>query len=450
MKADRLSLAAGSLAVLGTGIGELHAQQTRPNVLIIVADDCSYYDIGCYGAVNNTTPHIDSLVAAGLKFENAYNSASMSTPTRHSLYTGMYPIKHGGYANHSRIREGIRSMPSLMRELGYRVGLAGKWHIAPQSSFPFEDVPGFTKDCVAAKVTHTMDGVAEFITRNPDEPFCLVLASVNPHAPWTAGDAGKYDPARLKLPPIFGDTQTARKEYAAYLAEIDLLDEEVGDMIRLLREKGLQENTIVFFLSEQGAQFAGAKWTNWTPGVKAAMSVTWPGRIEPGSVTKAIVQYEDILPTILETASGTPDEAIDGKSLLPLIDGKTGRHRQYAFHVHNNIPEGPAYPIRAVSDGRYRLAWNLTPEQQYIEKHVENDNWFVSWKQSADEHAQFVVNRWHHRPEFELYDVTRDNFEFDNLADDKRYRKIKKRLLAALRKWMLAQGDTGIGMDAPR
>ena len=446
MKIEKLS-AAGGIALLGIGPCELYAQQPRPNILIIVADDCSYYDIGCYGAKNNATPNIDRLVADGCKFENAYNSASMSTPTRHSLYTGMYPMKHGGYANHSRIKDGIKSMPVYLRELGYRVGLTGKWHIAPRSGFPFENVPGFTEDCVATEVSHTMDGVVEFITRDSGEPFCLVVASINPHAPWTAGDASKYDPAKLILPPIFADTDITRKEYAAYLAEIDLLDGEVGDMVGLLKDKKLYDNTVVFFLSEQGAQFAGAKWTNWTPGVKAAMAVTWPGIIKPRSATMAIVQYEDILPTIIEIAKGTPGDAIDGKSILPVITGRTKRHREYAFHVHNNIPEGPAYPIRAVSDGKYRLIWNLTFENQYIEKHVENDNWFVSWKESPDKHARYIVNRWRYRPEFELYNVSKDNFEFKNLAYDKKYEKVRARLFAVLQEWMLSQGDSGIKAD---
>lgn len=450
MKIDKLTVMAGSVAVCGFGTYELHARQTRPNILIIVADDCSYYDIGCYGAANNTTPNIDRLVADGLKFENAYNSASMSTPTRHSLYTGMYPMKHGGYANHSRIKERIKSMPVYMRELGYRVGLTGKWHIAPKSSFPFENIPGFTEDCVATEVSHTMEGVTEFVTRNSEEPFCLVLASVNPHAPWTAGDADKYDPAKLKLPPIFADTPTTRKEYAAYLAEIDLLDREVGDMIGLLKEKNLYDDTVIFFLSEQGAQFAGAKWTNWTPGVKAAMAVTWPDVIKPHRTTKAIVQYEDILPTVIEIAHGTPAEDIDGKSFLSVMSGKSKRHREYAFHVHNNIPEGPAYPIRAVSDGKFRLIWNLSSADKYIEKHVEQDNWFVSWKESPDKHARYIVNRWWHRPEFELYDVTGDIFEFENLAYDKKYMKIRDRLLSVLKEWMLSQDDSGIGMDIPK
>lgn len=137
-----------SLCLLsGLSIGNCFAQvPAKPNILLIVADDCSYYDIGCFGAVNNKTPNIDALACQGIKFNCAYNSVSMSTPTRHCLYTGMFPMHHGGYANHSSVNADVKSLPSYLGELGYRVGLSGKWHIKPLANFPFEDVPGFPKD----------------------------------------------------------------------------------------------------------------------------------------------------------------------------------------------------------------------------------------------------------------------------------------------------------------
>lgn len=246
-------------------------------MVVILADDCSWYDIGCYGAVNNRTPHIDSLARAGMRFTNAWNSVSTSVPTRHCLYTGMYPIRNGGHYNLSAIREGVETMPVRLARLGYRVGLAGKWHIHPKEAFPFERVPGFAVNCLTKDPSHTMEGVEEFISRDREEPFCLVVASVNPHVPWTGGDPSKFDLGKLVLPPHFVDTPQTRKSYAAYLAEIDLLDREVGDVVRVLRERELLDDTLVIFLSEQGTQLTGAKWTNWNAGVHAAMIARWDG-----------------------------------------------------------------------------------------------------------------------------------------------------------------------------
>lgn len=441
-----------SLSLIGgLAAAEAAAQvPSKPNLVLIIADDCSYYDLGCYGAVNNRTPNIDALARQGIKFDNAYNSVSMSTPTRHCLYTGMYPMHHGGYANHSRVRDGVRSMPTYLKELGYRVGLTGKRHVNPQKAFPFEHVPGFPEGCTGLKTTHSMKGVREFVTRDPSQPFCLVVASINPHAPWTGGDPSVFDPDKLRLPPQFVDTKVTREFYARYLAEIGLLDKEVGDVVSLLDSEGLRDNTLVVFVSEQGTQFAGAKWTNWSAGVKAGMIASWPGVIEEGTSTSAIVQYEDILPTFIELAGGERPEAVDGRSLTAVMRGETDSHREYAYHVHNNVPEGPPYPIRSISDGHYRLIWNLTPEARYEEKHIVKNDWYVSWTEAGTEQARALLNRFHHRPEFELYDIRRDPFEMNNLAGKRRYARKQRELLEALTRWMESQCDPGAKADAPR
>lgn len=435
------------IAPVAIGAGNVVAQE-RPNVLVILGDDCSYSDLGCYGAVNNLTPNIDKLATEGVLFNQAYNSASMSTPTRHCLYTGMYPIKNGGYANHSRIDDGVKSMPHYMGDLGYRVGLAGKWHIQPVKSFPFEEVPGFRKNCVHEDPSYTLDGVDEFINRDSDQPFCLVLASINPHAPWTGGDESKIDRDKLILPPHFIDTPDTRDNYARYLAEITLLDNEVGDMIKLLKESDLYDNTIIFFLSEQGTKLAGAKWTNWNAGIKAGMIVRWPGHTKAGVKSDAIVQYEDVLATLIEIGGGERPHAIDGYSIAGVLDGKTKSHRNYAFALHTNVPEGPSYPIRTVVDGRYKLLHNLNYKEPYIVKHIVNQQWFEEWREKAkvDERARFILERYENRPEFELYDLKKDPFELNNLygkSHDKKADELKK----ALNGWMIDQGDMGLETD---
>lgn len=423
------------------------AAPERPNVVVILADDCCYYDIGCYGAMNNRTPNIDSLALGGMRFTNAFNSVSTSVPTRHCLYTGMYPIRNGGHYNLSAIREGVETLPVRLARLGYRVGLAGKWHIHPKGAFPFERVPGFPGNCLTRDPSHTMEGVDEFVSRDAAQPFCLVVASVNPHVPWTGGDVSAHDPDKLVLPPHFVDTPELRAAYAAYLAEIDLLDREVGDVMRVLRERNLRDNTLIFFLSEQGSQLTGAKWTNWSAGVRAAMIACWDGHIRPGRTTDAIVQYEDILPTLVALAGGTPGREMDGRNLAPLLEERCDKHRKYAFHLHDNYPSGPPYPIRAVSDGRYRLVWNLAPDRRFVAKNMENEKWLASWVKADTPHARFILDRWYRRPEFELYDTAADPYELTNLADDGEYARIRARLFRALKQWMRTQHDPGLEAD---
>ncbi len=430
-----------------TSLTAKETNQKPVNFLLIVADDCSYYDIGCFGAENNKTPNIDKLADEGLKFNRAYNSASMSTPTRHSLYTGIFPMKHGGYANHSAVKSDIKSMPHYLSKLGYRVGLAGKWHIRPVENFPFEKVPGFKENCVSKDPSHTNEGINEFMSRDKSESFCLVLASINPHMPSTGGDPSIYDRSKLILPPYFIDTKETRESYARYLAEVTLLDDEVGDAVRILKAHNLYDNTVIIFVSEQGSQFAGGKWTNWGAGVKSAMIAKWTGVVETGSETNAIVQYEDILPTFIDIARGKKSKEIDGKSFLKVLNGKKDVHRKYAYHVHNNVPEGPPYPIKSISDGKYRLIWNLTPDKKYVEKHIEKANWYLSWKKENTAEAKFVFNRYKTRPELEFYDIENDPIEFKNLIEDPKYKNTISRLKKELVSWMKSQGDLGAEMD---
>ena len=126
-----------------------------------------------------------------MRFTNAWNSVSTSVPTRHCLYTGIYPIRNGGHYNLSAIREGVETMPVRLARLGYRVGLAGKWHIHPKEAFPFERVPGFAVNCLTKDPSHTMEGVEEFISRDREEPFCLVVAGDNEEITSFADLAGR-------------------------------------------------------------------------------------------------------------------------------------------------------------------------------------------------------------------------------------------------------------------
>lgn len=420
--------------------------QHRPNMVLIVADDCSYYDISCFGSKNHKTENIDALARNGIKFNRAYNSSSMSTPTRHSLYTGMFPIHNGGYANHSKVKDDVNSMPYYLRKLGYRVGLSGKWDVRPKKNFPFEDVKGFPENCVGNS-GYTTDGIKGFIKRNNNQPFCLVVASTNSHFPWTSGDNSVYDREKLVLPPYFIDTPSTRENYAKYLAEVKELDRQVGDVVSVLESENKINNTLIIFVSEQGSKFAGAKWTNWSAGVKSAMIASWKGTIEPGRETDAIVQYEDILPTFIDMAGGKISDCIDGKSFLDLLKNKTDKHHKYAFHVHNNVPEGPSYPIRSISDGHYRLIWNIDYKKEYVENHLEQSDWFISWKTNNDKHNKEIMERFIHRPEYELYNIVSDPYEMNNLFGKLEYADKVKELKKELKKWMIEQNDFGLNMD---
>jgi N-sulfoglucosamine sulfohydrolase len=426
-----------------------------PNIVIIMADDATHNDLSLYGGVNVKTPNIDQLASEGLTFNKAFLSMSMCVPCRAALYTGMHPVRNGVCWNHARARDGVTSIVQYLGEHGYRTGIAGKVHASPREVFPFEMVEGIERNCVSETAKYDDSGeIREFVSRDPKQPFCFVAALVVPHIPWTVGDPSHFVPEDLKLPPYLADTKETREEFAKYLAEIEVLDHQVGSLVKMLEETGQADNTIVIFTSEQGAQLPSCKWTNWNTGVHTAFVVRWPGKVEPGKRTDAMIQYVDVLPTLIDIAGGDPEAGdFDGSSFLSVLNGKTDEHREYAYFMHNNIPEGPPYPIRSVTDGKYHYIRNLTPENLYIEKHVVArmdinpfwDSWmFGSWD---NEHTLEMLQRYMIRPAEQLYRLDLDPNEMEDLARDPAHQDALKRLSSELDRWMKDQGDPGASID---
>lgn len=426
----------------------------KPNFLIIIGDDCTYSDLPLHGGQNVATPNIDALAREGLQFTHAYVSMSMCLPCRTEMYTGMYPHRSGASWNHSAARPGTKSICHYLGHAGYRVGLTGKYHVVPRDSFPFEKIKGFEPGCVKLTAAHEVSGVRDFIGRDHEQPFCLVVGLVTPHVPWSVGDPSHFNQKKLQLPPHLADTPQTREDFARYLAEIEVMDQQVGDVLEVLEQSGQSDDTLVLFTSEQGAQFPGCKWTNWELGVHTAFVARWPGDIKAGTRTDAIIQYADVLPTLLDAASvDATDLSFDGTSFLPVLLGDKSKHRKYAYSMHNNTPEGPPYPIRSVRDAEFRYIRNLTPEATYIERHLmgraDHNPYWSTWMYASpfNERAYNLVRRYMHRPADELYRTAEDPFEMDNLADDPKYAEVKKRLSEEVDRWMKEQGDPGTALD---
>ena len=430
----------------------------RPNLLVIIADDCTFNDLPLYGGRNAKTPRIDDLASQGLTYNHAYLSEAMCQPCRSEMYSGQHPIRNGAAWNHSGSRPETRSLPHYLGELGYRVGLSGKTHITPKKAFPFEKVDGFDPSCVRAPtLAHETGSIASFMTRD-EAPFCLVVALVEPHVPWVMGDRSQYPDDRIELPPYLVDTAVTRDAFARYLAEITYMDGQVGEILDTLEKTGKAEETLVLFTSEQGSQFPGCKWTNWDNGVHTALVARWPGRISAGRRTDAIVQYADFAPTFVELAGGDPSELpFDGTSFADSLFDPDRSHRNYAYGVHNNIPEGPAYPIRTVTNGEFRYIRNLTPDEIYIEKHLMgtrgngslNNPYWNTWvfESGQTEDAAKIVKRYMKRPAEQLYRTSDDPYELVDLAGDPRYAAIKEELSRELDLWMHDQKDPGAAID---
>ena len=416
--------------------------RTQPNLVFIIADDMTYRDLGCYGGQAHT-PNIDHLGAEGMRFDRCFQAASMCSPTRHNIYTGLYPVNSGAYPNHAFAKEGTKSIVHYLGDLGYRVALSGKAHIKPKETFPFEYSGKGNNPDMEAVDTLMSESTAS------DTPFCLFACSNEPHTPWNKGDTSIYPPEKVVLPPYIVDTPKVREDFSAYLAEITYYDSQVGEILALLDKNGLSENTLVMVVSEQGNAFPFAKWTCYGNGLQSAMIVRWPGKVEGDSVTDALVEYCDVVPTFVEAAGGMPASVLDGKSLLPLLTGNATRHKDYVYGevtTRGIINGTDLYPIRTVRGERYRLIWNLNPSAKYTNACTKSESFqsMIAKAKSGDWHADEFVSKYHFRPEFELFDCNADPLEMNNLGSNPEYAKVVQRLKGKLDKWMADQGDLGI------
>ena len=414
----------------------------KSNMVFIIADDCTFRDIGCYGG-QAKTPNIDKLAKQGMRFTRCFQAAPMCSPTRHNIYTGLYPVKSGAWPNHTRAYPHVKSIVHYLKPLGYRVTQTGKTHINPREVFPFENFGG-GKNPDMKYIDRLFSETA-----GGGKPFCLFACSNEPHTPWNKGDASAYPPAKIKLPSYLVDTPRVREDFSNYLAEITYYDSQVGEIVRLLEKHKLTDNTLVMVVSEQGNAFPFAKWTCYDHGLQSAMIVRWPGKIKAGSETDAMVEYVDVTPTFIDVAGGKPIAPVDGKSFLPVLRGKADTHKEHVFGIMTTrgINNGTdAYAIRSVRDTRYKLILNLNHKSKFTNACTKMPLFqsMIAKANAGDKVAKRLVHAYQHRPAVELFDMEKDSLEMNNLAGHSDHQKHVGRLRTKLKAWMEDQGDQGV------
>lgn len=324
------------------------AGASKPNVLIFYLDDMGWAQPGAYGGKLAPTPHLDSIAKNGVRFTDGYVSACVCAPSRVGLMTGRYQARTGHDANTTR-REGSgldlkeTTMAQRLKPAGYATGIVGKWHLGDTP----EHLPiarGFDysvgtvsnlgeggfyrgkeliKELPGAPVTSPVFAreAGGFIDRHRAAPWFLTVAFNAVHSPHVASE---------KWLEKYKHLSKRDQGYAANLAEVD---EAIGAVLGKLREHQLEENTLIFCISDNGGAsdsaemggLRGKKWTVWEGGIRVTWMAQWKGRIPAGQVLKTPVIQLDVLPTALAAAgiAAAPDWKLDGVNLLPLLEGKT-------------------------------------------------------------------------------------------------------------------------------
>ncbi len=421
----------------------------QPNIVIILADDATYRDLEVYGG-QAKTPNMNALAKQGMKFNQCFQAAPMCSPTRHSLYTGYYPVKSGAYPNHTYTNDDVTTLPQYLKPLGYRVALSGKTHINPKETFTFEYSSAPSPDGGNKKGDIDFAAIDRLFeeSKRDGNPFCLVVASKEPHAPHNRGNPEDYPPESLQLRNYWHDTPATRERYSKVLAEITVFDQQVGQCLKLLEKHGLSEDTMVVALSEQGSDFTRGKWSCYEDGVQSGCIIRWPGVVAEGVESEALIEYVDFVPTILEVAGLETPEVVDGRSFLSVLKGETDHHKDYTYSIHTTvgiINMLNPYGIRAVRSQQYRYIYNLTPEVQF-RCALDRGDWFKEWEAAAlagNADAAYKTRLHKFRPREELYDITTDPDCLNNLAHEPEFSLVKTHLNAKLFAWMKDQGDLG-------
>jgi N-sulfoglucosamine sulfohydrolase len=416
----------------------------RPHLVLFISDDHGVLDCGAYGATAVRTPALDGLARESLRFDNACATSPTCVPARASIYSGLFPFRHGAHPNHSPLRAGLKTLPAYLRELGYETALIGKLHVQPPEAVVFDHLVSQPMED-PEKVRHLTAWLA---ARDRSRPFCLIFATNAPHVGWDKTNSGGYDPAQVMLPPTFVDTPKTREARTHYYSSVTRLDQTLGEVLRLLEEQRLRDDTVFVYTSDQGAQWPLAKWNLYDAGIRAPLLAHWPGVIRGGTSTPALVSHVDLLATFIALAGGQPPADLDSRSFVPVLRGQARQHRDMIFATHTSDGCGNAAPMRCVRTARYKYIRNLMPELFFMtcEDVYQDTNFFGEWEAAAragDPHALRVIQRYHWRPAEELYDLAADPFEQHNRIDDPQLADVAHDLRRRLDDWRRQQNDSG-------
>jgi uncharacterized sulfatase len=432
---------------------------SKPHIIMYISDDHGWEYLGCYGNSTIQTPNLDVLAQQGIRFTHAFTTTPTCAPSRSTIYTGLYPARHGAMGNHTECKPDLKTLPAYLRELGYRVAIAGKIHVKPEAAFDFEYVGGFLPKRADQPRKYRAEGLdlapvdrflASHAKENPNQPLCLVLGDSSPHVTWERNKT--YDTEKLPLPPYIADTPVSRRALANYYQDITTMDHRIGDVMALLKEHGYEENTLFIYNTDHGSEWCHCKWTVYDMGIRLPFIVRWPGQIQPGSVCDAMISYVDVLPTFVDVAGGEPHDNLDGRSFKDVLLGRTRTFRDRIYATHSRDGNMNVFPQRCVRDRRYKYVLNLKPKSIFTSHFTEvqdipdsHAQIWDSWveKAKSDPQTAKLVYLIQHHPVEELYDLEADPYELNNLAFDAEMKPILERMRADLRQWMALQNDPG-------
>ena len=414
---------ASAFAAVSAGEIDAEIKTEKPNILWITIEDWSP-DLSCYGTKGIQTPFVDRLASQGVRYDRAFTTSPVCSTSRSAMMTGFHQNYIGAHQHRTAKKKplpyGIRPIPHLFADAGY-----------------FTCVMSWKTDCNFLPDTkEELFMGKDWKERKEGQPFFARITFGGTHRKWNRDPERPIDPKDVEIPPQYPDTPFVRRDWANGLEQMQIVDREVGQLLKRLEDEGLAENTIVFFIGDHGRCHIRGKQFLYDEGTRIPMIMKWPGKVKPGQVNDDLVYSIDICATILEAAGIKPPVPLHGKSLF----SDEVKNRKYVFAARDRM-DVTHDAMRSIRTKNYKLILNLMPERPYCQ--------FSSYKESAypvlaemsvlylegklnPQQAVFMSSK---KEPIELFDLRNDPHEVHNVAHDPQFREIKKELLAELEKW---------------
>ena len=408
------------------------AEEARPNILWIIADDLGP-ELGCYGYPGVKTPHLDRLAAQGCRYTLAFSTSPVCSASRTAMQTGHYQTTVGGHHHNTRIKPKLSAdtptITHLMQQAGYFVsnghGTAQASQRLAKSHFNFQ-----------YNARTFFDG-HDWSQRDPQQPFFASVQIKEPHRSFVKATTSRPE---APIPPYYPDHPVTRADWDNYLASIEVLDSKVGKVLNRLDEEGLSQNTLVIFFGDHGRPHVRGKQWLYDGGLHTPLLMRWPGKIRPGTTRDGLTTLLDLMPTTLAAAT-LPSRNVPGHNLL---DPDWNGHPQL-FAARDRCGDAPDR-IRSIRTKTYKYIRNFHPERPYLQLSSYKK---LSYPVETLMKVMYARGEWNSpfmapvRPAEELYDLTTDPFEMHNLADDPQYAQRLQQFHQQLEDWIVATHDQG-------
>ncbi len=408
----------------------------QPNIILIIADDVGWNDLGCYGNTEVYTPNIDRMAGEGIRFTNTYLTASSCSPSRTSIISGRYPHNTGSAELHTPLPPEVAIFPELLQQAGYYTAQAGKWHMGDAARRGFDIIHDNGKENGDGGEALWLSSLRE---RPKEKPFFMWFAAIDAHRPWGPNDfSGKNDPNKITPPPYLANTENTKEDLAKYYDEITRFDDYIGKVEAELKSQGVLDNTIIIIMADNGQPFPRSKTRVYDSGMKTPFVVKWnEGLSRKGAVSSSLISVIDIAPTLLELLGAEVQPGFQGKSFAKVLKDPASKFRNYVFSEHNWHDYEALERMVRTKDYLYVL--NLRPNLSNPGPADSNKSpSFQDLKDIRDAgeltaaQAEIFMTP---RPAEELFDCSKDPMQLVNVASLSEYQTHLKDMRQVLQQW---------------